>query len=181
VLRTGGKLFAICTAAAIILGLVNAVTQPAIRQRKVLELQQALARLTPAGARVGEGVAVSDQPVVRAYYPVSVPGRPGGAILELKADGYGGEMKLLARYGNDGEIQDALLMDNAETPGLGKKAETAAYMRKFLGTGGAGRPVPVRKEMLPAREADAVTGATITFIAVARALQDGSRFVRERP
>jgi Na+-translocating ferredoxin:NAD+ oxidoreductase subunit G len=37
----------------------------------------------------------------------------------------------------------------------------------------------VRKDMLSQGEADAVTGATITFLGVARALQEGSRFVQE--
>jgi electron transport complex protein RnfG len=52
-------------------------------------------------------------------------------------------------------------------------------MGKFVGTGGAERPVPVRKSSLSAAEADATTGATITYLGLSRALAEGARYVRE--
>jgi electron transport complex protein RnfG len=70
-----------------------------------------------------------------------------GHVLALTGSGYGGELKLLVYYGVDGAIRAARLVENTETPGLGKKAETAGYMAMFTGTGAA-RPVPVSKEML---------------------------------
>ena len=79
-------------------------------------------------------------------------------MLALTGSGYGGELKLLAYYGTDGAIRTARLVDNSETPGLGKKAETAQYMAMFAGTG-AGRPVPVSKEMLAAGGASAAAAA----------------------
>jgi electron transport complex protein RnfG len=102
-----------------------------------------------------------------------------GAILELIGDGYGGDMKILARYGPEGVIQAVTLMDNLETPGLGKKAETPEYMEKFIGTGGRDKPVPVRKNMLVPGEADAITGSTITFLGVSQALAEGARYILE--
>ena len=61
---------------------------------------------------------------------------------------------------------------------LGKKAENAEYMNKFKGTG-ADKPVPVKKTMLEAADADAVTGATITFTGVSKALEYGSEFAKK--
>jgi electron transport complex protein RnfG len=72
-------------------------------------------------------------------------------------------------------------MDNSETPGLGKKAENPAYMEKYLGTGASDNPVPVRKSMLKPDEADAITGATITFLGVSKALAEGAVYAAAEP
>ncbi|MFP4444343.1 MAG: FMN-binding protein, partial [Spirochaetia bacterium] len=80
-------------------------------------------------------------------------------------------------YAPDGTVLNAVLMENQESPGLGKKAEDPGYMEKFVQTG-SDEPVPVRKDMLPGDEADAVTGSTVTFVGIARALKRGSEYVR---
>lgn len=174
---TGFKLFAICTVAAVTLGGINAITEPVIIQRKILELKAALDELTP-DAETGEAGAVEGNDTVLKRYAVTKDGQTVGLLLELVGSGYGGDMKMLARYGLDGTISAARLMDNTETPGLGKEAENPAYMRMFIGSGAAERPVPVRKDMLPMADADAVTGATITFIGVSKALAEGARYAR---
>jgi electron transport complex protein RnfG len=51
-------------------------------------------------------------------------------------------------------------------------------MNKFKGTG-ADKPVPVKKTMLESADADAVTGATITFTGVSKALEYGSEFAKK--
>jgi electron transport complex protein RnfG len=175
IFTAGGKLFLICAVAALTLAGVNAVTEPVIRERGEADLKQTLSALSPeaAGASV---VPVAEEGIVRAYYPLTGSGR---FILELVGSGYGGDMKILALLEGDGTILDVRLMDNLETPGLGKKAELPAYMLKFKDSGGPERPVPVRKDMLPAAEADAITGATITFVGIAKALERGSEFTRE--
>ena len=178
VATTGVKLFAICAVAALTLGGINALTEPVIIQRKIMELQQALDELTP-DSRTGEAVEVEESSEIAKRYPVIKDGEGAGMILELQGSGYGGgEMKILARYEEDGTVRAVKLMDNTETPGLGKKAENPAYMEKFIGTGSAEEPVPVRKDMLAPAEADAVTGATITFLGVANALAEGAEYVR---
>jgi electron transport complex protein RnfG len=176
VVVVGLKLFAICAVAALTLGGINAITEPLIIQRRIMELEQALDELTP-NAQTGEAVPVTDNPVVVKRYPVSVDGESAGVLLELAGSGYGGEMKILARYDQDATIRAVRLMENSETPGLGKKAENPAYMEKFIGTGSEDSPVPVRKDMLPSGEADAVTGATITFLGISRALAEGAGYV----
>ncbi|MBN1837406.1 MAG: FMN-binding protein [Spirochaetales bacterium] len=178
VATTGLKLFAICAVAALALGAVNAITEPRIAEYKVETLRAALAELTP-GSETGEPEEVPGNPVVVTRYPVLTDGQEAGALLELVGTGYGGDMKILARYDASGEIRAVKLMEDEETPGLGKKAENPAYMQKFIGTGTADKPVPVRKEMLPADEADAITGATMTFLGVSKALAEGAEFVRQ--
>jgi len=181
-MKNGGtvalKLFLICAVAALALGGVNALTAPVIVQRKAAELREALQALAP-GAQVGERREVEGNPAVKVQYPLTVAGKPSGSLLELEAVGYGGPMKVLARLEADGTIRAVKLLDNSETPGLGKKAESAEYMDMFIGAGAGDRPVPVRKTGLSPAEAEAITGATITYLGLARALAEGALYVRE--
>ncbi len=179
ILKIGGKLVLICAVAAVILGVVNAITGPVIVKRKAEDLEKALSSLAN-NQKVGEQSIVKDNPSVRSMYPVlNKSGKTEGFILDLRGIGYGGEMKILAFFSKKGEVASVLLLDNSETPGLGKKAEKQEYMKKYIGKGGDG-PVPSRKTQLPREEADAVTGATITFAGIGKALNEGSQFVKSQ-
>ncbi len=171
----GLRLAVICTVAALILALVNSVTAPVIEANRAKALQEALSQLV-GDAPVGERQSVPEEEseVVQGYYPVD--GGSEGYILELVGGGYGGDMQILAGFRPDGEVFAAKLMQNTETPGLGKEAERPSYMEKFVGHGGD-NPVPTGASQLEPEEADSVSGATLTFIGIARALETGSEFV----
>ena len=91
----------------------------------------------------------------------------------------GGDMELLVSIAADGEIRSVALMDNLETPGLGKEAEKPEYMEKYIGTG-SDRPVPLYKQQLTQKQADSISGASITFMGLAQALIAGSDYVKEQ-
>ena len=173
-LLVGSKLALICVIAAVVLGFVNAVTEPKIIQNKKEALRRAIQSVA-GNSETGEQTAVRDYPGVEYYYEIEDDG--GGYIVKLIGTGYGGEMHLLAGYRPGGGIFSVVLMENQETPGLGKKAEAEGYMDKYIGTGGD-EPVPVLKDQLSREEADAITGATITFVGIGQALLNGSDFVK---
>ncbi len=178
--KIGGRLAVICAVAAAVLGIMNAITEPRIEHIKEVRLEQALEKVSK-GMNIGERTPVPDHKVVSAYYPLyegTDEGAPNGYICRLIGGGYGGEMVILAGVETNGEVFSVQLMENQETPGLGKEAEKQSYMEKYIGTGGE-EPIPVRKDMLPQEQADTVTGATITFIGIAKALVEGSNFVEE--
>lgn len=178
--KIGGKLAVICAIAAAVLGIMNAVTEPRIEHIKQARLEQALKKVSK-GMNIGERTSVTDNKVVSAYYPLyegSDGGAANGYICRLIGGGYGGDMVILAGFETNGEVFSVQLMENQETPGLGKEAEKQSYMEKYIGTG-ADEPIPVRKDMLSQEQADTVTGSTITFIGIAKALEDGSNFVEE--
>jgi electron transport complex protein RnfG len=173
------------------------VTAPVIKENKRIALERgllAIAESAPqAGLRLGstgsDGAAEGDgetgtseagatgQSNILGVYPlVDESNQVAGYVLQLVGNGYGGDMNLLAGYEVDGTLFAAQLMENQETPGLGKKAEDPAYMTKFIGRGG-GTPLPHSKNDLSAADVDAVTGATITFMGVANALSSGSEYV----
>lgn len=164
-------LAAIGAISALLLGLVNNVTEPVIAERSARELEMALTDLAGSGTPgTGENSPVEG---VVTRWPVS----DGGWIVEIVGKGYGGPMRLLAAYDPDGTLRNAKLVENNETPGLGKNAENPVYMKKFIGTGGD-LPVPTTRGDL-APELDDVTGATVTFNGVSRALAEGSAWARE--
>ncbi len=176
--KIGGKLAAICAVAAIALGLVNAVTEPKIALMKKERLQHALEKVA-VGMKVGEFVEVTDSPVVKGYYPLTDSNnKKNGYICRLTGMGYGGDLNIIAGISSSGKILSVVLMENQETPGLGKEAEKSSYMNKYIGTG-EDTPVPVRKSQLKQEDADAVTGASITFIGIGKALKAGSEYVKK--
>ena len=170
------KLAVICLVAAGVLGFVNGVTAPQIAASKAQAELNALSVINKTGT-IGDRVE-GDGEGVNYYFPVSDNGKVTNYIMSLKSMGYGGDLIILGNFKTNGEIIDAKLMEDAETPGLGKKAENAAYKTKFHGTG-SDKPVPVKKTMLDAADADAVTGATITFTGVSKALEYGSNFAKK--
>ena len=170
-MEKAGKLALICAVSALLLGIINSMTEPVIAARKKIELQNALISLIEEGTP-GAVEAVGEKHI-NSRYPIE---GPGGWILDMTGKGYGGEMKILASFRPDGSVIDVVLMDNAETPGLGKKAEKSEYMSKFRNTGGA-EPVPVSKDMID-ESPDTITGATITFSGIANAVSEGSDYVK---
>lgn len=170
------KLAVICLVAAFVLGFVNGITAPQIAASKAQAELDALSVINKAGT-IGEKVE-GDGAGVNYYFPVTDGGKITNYIMSLRSVGYGGDLILLGNFKTDGEVIDAKLMEDAETPGLGKKAENAWYMDKFKGTGSA-KPVPVKKTMLEAADSDAVSGATITFSGVSKALEYGSEFAKK--
>lgn len=170
------KLGLICGVAALLLGVVNSVTEPVIQERKERELREALTALVPCST-VLEPLSYSDQNIITVY-PIDIIGDTQGMILSMTARGYAGPMSLIAAYDMEGELLNAQLLENQETPGLGKKAEDPQYMEKFIGRG-AEIPLPQSREDLDP-EMDDVTGATITFNGLSEQLYLGSQWVKSR-
>ncbi|HDQ15242.1 MAG TPA: FMN-binding protein [Sediminispirochaeta sp.] len=179
--KIGSRLAIICAVAALVLGLMNAVTEPRIELIKQQRLAAALENVS-SGMKVGEANPVEGHKGITTYYPLfessDTSDDPDAYIVRLVGTGYGGDMVILAGFQATGEVFAVQLMENQETPGLGKEAEKSSYMEMYLGTGGE-EPIPVRKDMLAQEEADTITGATITFIGIAKALENGSNFVKE--
>ena len=170
-MEKAGKLALICAVSARLLGIINSITEPIIAERKKIELQNALISLIEEG-NPGEREDL-EQGIINSRYPIV---GPGGWILDMTGKGYGGGLKILASYKPDGTVMDVVLMDNSETPGLGKKAEKSSYMEKFRGKGGSD-PVPVSKDMIQ-ESPDTITGATITFSGIANTVKEGSDYVK---
>ena len=67
---------------------------------------------------------------------------------------------------------------DSETAGLGKKAEESWYMDLFVGMG-VDKSFPSAPKDLSADETALVSGATVTFKGVSKALKNGSDYIKE--
>lgn len=174
--KIASRLGIICAVAAIVLAMVNSVTAPRIEQYQQMVIQRALDEVS-AGFTTGTK-EIAEQEGVAYFVPLTDSnGTKVGYVLSLTASGYGGPMNVMASFSTEGEVLAAKLLQNSETPGLGKKAESQQYMEKFLGTGDSS-PVPTRKSDLSGPDADSISGATITFSGVAKALAVGSDYAK---
>lgn len=172
------KLLIICSAAALALGVVNALTAPEIKRLEDVAKATALNELTNKGkADSNKEIIVEGNETVSSYYVIEDGNDTIGYILYLTAKGYGGLMTVMASYTTDGNVIGAVLMNNSETPGFGKKAEKDGYMDKFISHGSEGNPIPLYSYQVE-EEVDTVTGATITFMGVSTSIKEGSDFVK---
>ena len=95
------------------------------------------------------------------YQTQDAQGKDLGAAVETIANGFGGELKLLVGFAPDGKILGYTLLEHAETPGLGAKADK--WFQKgekgdIIGKSPA-EPLAVSKD---GGQVDAITASTIT-------------------
>ncbi|MDY0288002.1 MAG: FMN-binding protein [Sphaerochaeta sp.] len=169
-------LLSICAVCAFALGWTNSVTAPVIAQAELENETRALEAVSN-GWTVGGQQRVASVPFVQYSLPLTEAGQTKGYIVGLKGAGYAGELTMVASYTLQGEMLFAKMLTNSETPGLGKKSEREGYMDMFKGTGSA-KAVPTTKDMLAASDASAVSGSSVTFMAIGKAIQGGSEYVK---
>jgi len=167
----------ICAVAAVLLAYMNSVTAPAIAEYEKASANIALEEVS-CSMEIGDSVEVSDDQYVKSYNKLFKDGSHSGYVLMLSSSGYGGPLSVAASYSVDGVVMGAKLVSDSETPGVGKKAENEGYMDKFVGTGSSLNPVPTSKDMLSEADAASVSGASMTFTGISKALDAGSNFVK---
>ncbi len=176
-IKTAIVLALICAVAAILLAVVNSVTQPYITAYESEKVTKALKEVS-SGFDIGDETAVENG-YVTCMYTLLSNGKVTGYILELATRGYAGDISLLAGYDLDGAVTSVKIVSDSETPGVGKKAHNEGYMDKFIGKGSStDNPIPTTKGMLSETDSLIVSGATMTFTGISSALKAGSDYVK---
>ena len=175
-IKYGLILLSNCAVCAFALAMTNSITAPVIRMQDEMNQKKALEAVSN-GWTIGTRTEVDGQAHVSYTIDLLDKDSVAGYIVGLTTSGYGGQMTLVASYANDGDMLFAQLLTHNETPGLGKKAEHEGYMDKFKGNG-AETPIPTSKTMLSDADAQAVSGSSVTFTAVAKAIAAGSEYVK---
>ncbi len=164
-----------------ILAYVNHVTEEPIR----LQAEKALADgikavmggvdLTVAKEDTVRQTVAGKEVVFVIHETVGADKQPIGAAVESTAGGFGGDLKILVGFDNDGQILGYTLLQHAETPGLGAKADK--WFQKdgkgcIIGKNPNTDNLTVKKD---GGEIDAITASTITsrafLLAVTQAYQ----------
>lgn len=104
-------------------------------------------------------------------YTIENNGQPYGAAVESTTGGFGGDLKVLVGFDEAGTILGYTLLEHAETPGLGAKAD------KWFQKGEKGNiigknpitPLTVSKD---GGDVDAITASTITSRAFLKAVNN---------
>lgn len=97
-------------------------------------------------------------------------GKSLGAAVESTTMGFGGDLKILVGFDDEGEILGYTLLKHAETPGLGAKADVwfqKGQPGNIVGKSPKEKPLTVSKD---GGEVDAITASTITSRAFLKAV-----------
>ena len=154
IFRIAMPLTAICIAAALMLAAVNALTAPVIKQNDAAEKENAVLALFPDA----EGAALYCETDGAEIYYAYRGGELLGCSLGLSENGFGGAIQMMVAVNADRSVRGVRILSMSETPGVGSKTNSDAFLSRFTGEG----PFTVGKNL------DAVSGATISSRAIAR-------------
>ena len=136
----------VCGISAVVLGGLNAATEPIIRARREAAAQEAVKVVLPGAARIsektvrvtGSGGAEEEIRYAEGYASESdeKAGRPMGYAADGHARGYQSEIAVKAgfrRTDSGLEVLAVRVVSQAETPGIGTKIEEVKTGRSVLG------------------------------------------------
>lgn len=97
-------------------------------------------------------------------------------IVPAESKGYGGAIKFLVAVSKDGTVLDYTILSHNETPGLGDNAEKEPFKSQFRGK--KSENIEVVKDPSDTKHIQAMTGATISSRAVAKAIKQAAEEVK---
>ncbi len=149
----------------LVMGLTYQLLEPKLARAEKAEEETALKAVIPDAARF-EARSLEGHP----YY-VAYDGTNGlsGYVFRTSYPGYGGPVTALVGITN-GAVRAVLIVSmEKETPGLGTKAKDPNWLAQFAGL--TWKRIPLSKSGFRDNGLDAVSGATITSMAVAHDIQ----------
>ena len=92
----------------------------------------------------------------------------GAAVIGSTEKGFSGLIKLMVGFNTSGDIQNIVVLEQKETPGLGTKIKGEKFLQQFRNINPSKFNLKVKKD---GGKVDALTGATITSRAFGEAVQ----------
>lgn len=155
---------------ALLLGMVNDVTKPAIDANKLAKTQKAMTKVLPADSYNELKDFKSTDPYVTGVYEA---GEDGYVVLTTPTSGFSGAIDMMVGVDNDGVVTGIAIITHAETSGLGSNATKPEWQKQFVGQSGE---VKVKKD---GGTIDSITGSTITSRAVCDGVNSALAAVEE--
>ena len=170
-----------------ILAFVNHLTEGPINEQKEKALADGIkAVMVCDDLKVDETIEVrqndeKDKELVYTVYEVKdAQGKDLGAAVESTTGGFGGDLKVLVGFDLEGNILGYTLLEHAETPGLGARADKwfqKGEKRDIIGKNPA-EPLIVSKD---GGQVDAITASTITSRAFLLAVNNAYKAYKATP
>ncbi len=167
------SLVVISLAAGFSLGFINDITKgpkaKAKLERKIKALKLVLPTFTNnpvEDMQLVKSEMAKDS--VEIYPAFSESELVGTAVIGSSEKGYSGLVKLMAGFRKDGTIQNIVVLEQKETPGLGTKMKEERFIKQYREKHPATFDLTVKKD---GGEVDALTGATISTRAFSEAVQ----------
>ena len=157
------------TSAAV--GFVHKATESKIQEAKLLKKSNALREVLPDfdndPSADAQTVSINGMDVV--VYRAAMNGETVGYAVETSSMGFGGEIKMMVGFDQNGTIRNIQVLEHSETPGLGAKIKDAdnPVLLSFAGNNPANLKMSVKKD---GGDIDAITASTISSRAYVRAV-----------
>lgn len=167
------SLFAITIISGFSLGYVNELTVGPIEKGKIERKVNALKLVLPTfDNNPVEDVQLIKSPLakdsVEVYPAFSNNQFVGAAIIGSTEKGFSGLIKIMVGFKPNGTIQNIVVLEQKETPGLGTKMKDDKYLAQYRDQDPSTYNLKVTKD---GGDVDALTGATITSRAFGEAVQ----------
>ena len=98
-------------------------------------------------------------------------------MMGTSEKGFSGTVKTMIGFKPDGSINNIVVLEQKETPGLGTKMKEAKFIKQFLGKNPATFNLKVKKD---GGQVDALTGATISTRAFSETVQSSFELLKNQ-
>ena len=151
-------LFSICAVVALLLGIVNSITEPIITRMQEEKTAAAMAKVLVADEYVPVDVQREN---VSAMYKAMTAGEQIGFVVEVTTNGFGGAISMVVGVDMNGVVTGVAVTADKETANVGTKVtKDPAVLERFAGLTGT---VTVNSGE---NRFDAISGATVSSKAV---------------
>lgn len=150
-------LLGICAVVALLLGVVNSVTEPIIEEFQAEKTAAAMSQVLPADEY--QKVETS-YPNVTALHRALSGGEEIGYVVEVTSSGFGGTLSMVVGVDTDGAVTGVSVTDNSETANIGTKVvNDQTVLDRFIGMSHADGEITVNSG---SNRFDGVSGATVS-------------------
>ena len=150
-------LLGICAVVALLLGVVNSVTEPIIEEFQAEKTAAAMSQVLPADEY--QKVETS-YPNVTALHRALSGGEEIGYVVEVTSSGFGGTLSMVVGVDMDGAVTGVSVTDNSETANIGTKVvNDQTVLDRFIGMSHADGEITVNSG---SNRFDGVSGATVS-------------------
>lgn len=158
IVKLTGTLLGICAVVALLLGIVNSLTEPVIRKMQEEKTAAAMAQVLAADDYHEKSVSYDN---VSAMYEAVTGGAVVGYVVEVTTNGFGGAINMVVGVDVNGTVTGVSIIKDSETANLGTKVtRNQSVLDRFIGLSGT---ITVNSGE---NRFDGVTGATVSSKAV---------------